>query len=214
MRAILSVANREGLLDLARQLQTLKVSIFSTGGTARYLQDEQISVQPVSALTRFPEILDGRVKTLHPAIFGGILARRDNPDHLSQLQEYGLAPIDIVVNNLYPFVETVAKSGTILQEALEQIDIGGVSLIRADAKNFKDVIVLVRPEDYMPVMEEWSRTGEVSQQTRLRLATVAFQYIAGYDAAIAGYLSQQDEGTERFPRELTLSLERMQHLRY
>jgi len=214
MQAILSVANREGLIELARELQTLKVSIFSTGGTARYLQDAQIDVQPVRALTGFPEILDGRVKTLHPAIFGGILARRENAEHMDQLQEHGLAPIDIVVNNLYPFVETVAKSGTTLDEALEQIDIGGVSLIRAAAKNFKDVLVLVRPEDYMPVMKEWSETGGVSLETRLRLATIAFQYIAAYDAAIAGYLSQQEKRPERFPKELTVSLERIQHLRY
>jgi phosphoribosylaminoimidazolecarboxamide formyltransferase/IMP cyclohydrolase len=214
MQAILSVANREGLIELARELQTLKVSIFSTGGTARYLQDAQIAVQPVSALTGFPEILDGRVKTLHPAIFGGILARRENAEHMDQLQEHGLAPIDIVVNNLYPFVETVARSGTTLDEALEQIDIGGVSLIRAAAKNFKDVLVLVRPEDYMPVMKEWHETGGVSLETRLRLATVAFQYVAAYDAAIAGYLSRQEKRPERFPQELTVSLERIQHLRY
>ncbi len=214
MQAIVSVANREGLIELARELQTLKVSIFSTGGTARYLQDAQIEVQPVSALTQFPEILDGRVKTLHPGVFGGILAQRDNANHMSQLQEHSLAPIDIVVNNLYPFVETIAKPGTTLDEALEQIDIGGVSLIRAAAKNFKDVLVLVRPEDYVPVMKEWSETGGVSLETRLRLATIAFQYIAGYDAAIADYLSRQGEQPERFPKELTVSLERIQHLRY
>lgn len=214
MQAIVSAANREGLIELARELQTLNVRIFSTGGTARHLQDAQIEAQPVSALTNFPEILDGRVKTLHPAIYGGILALRDNPNHLSQLQEHGLAPIDIVVNNLYPFAETIAKPETTLSEALEQIDIGGVSLIRAAAKNFKDVIVLVRPEDYVSVMKEWSETGEVSLETRLRLATVAFQYIAGYDSAIADYLSQQAKKPERFPAELTVTLERIQGLRY
>ena len=214
MQAIVSVANREGLIELARELQIRNVTIFSTGGTARHLRDAQIEVQPVSALTNFPEILDGRVKTLHPAIYGGILALRENATHLSQLREHGLTPIDIVVNNLYPFVETIVRPGTTLSEALEQIDIGGVSLIRAAAKNFKDVVVLVRPEDYMPVMQEWSETGEVSLETRLRLATVAFQYIAGYDAAIAGYLSQQAKKPERFPQELTVSLERIQSLRY
>lgn len=214
MRAILSVANRDGLIELARELQTLKVTIFSTGGTARYLQDAQIEVQPVSALTNFPEILDGRVKTLHPAIFGGILALRDNSSHLTQLKEHGLAPIDIVVNNLYPFVETIARPETTFNEALEQIDIGGVSLIRAAAKNFKDVVVLVRPEDYVPVMKEWSETGAVSLETRRHLATIAFQYIASYDAAIAAYLSQQGGERERFPQEMTLALERIQPLRY
>jgi len=214
MQAILSTANREGLIELARELQTLKVAIFSTGGTAKHLQDAQIEVQSVSTLTNFPEILDGRVKTLHPAIYGGILALRDNANHLSQLKEHGLAPIDIVVNNLYPFVETIAKPETTFDEALEQIDIGGVSLIRAAAKNFKNVVVLVRPEDYIPVMKEWSETGAVSYETRLRLATVAFQYIASYDAAIADYLSQQAPKPERFPEEMTVSLERVQNLRY
>jgi phosphoribosylaminoimidazolecarboxamide formyltransferase/IMP cyclohydrolase len=214
MRAILSVANRDGIIELARELQTLNVTIYSTGGTARHLQDAQIEVQPVSALTNFPEILDGRVKTLHPAIFGGILALREKSEHLRQLQERGLAPIDIVVNNLYPFVETIAKPETTFSEALEQIDIGGVSLIRAAAKNFKDVIVLVRPEDYAPVMKEWSETGQVSLATRQRLAVTAFQYIASYDAAIADYLRQQSEKPERFPQELTVPLERIQSLRY
>lgn len=214
MQAILSVANREGLIELARALEAQKVTMFSTGGTARYLQDAQIAVQPVSALTGFPEILDGRVKTLHPALFAGILAQRDRARHLQQLQEHGLAPLDIVVNNLYPFVATVARPGIALDEALEQIDIGGVSLIRAAAKNFHDVIVLVRPEDYLPVMHEWKETKEVCLATRLRLATIAFQYIAAYDAAIADYLSQQGEQPERFPHELTVSLERIQHLRY
>ena len=214
MQAIISTANREGLIELARELQTLKVTIFSTGGTARYLQDAQIEVRAVSDLTNFPEILDGRVKTLHPAIYGGILALRENPAHLKQLKEHGLAPIEIVVNNLYPFAETIARSGTTLNEALEQIDIGGVSLIRAAAKNFKDVVILVRPEDYAPVMREWSETGKVSYETRLRLATTAFQYVASYDAAIAAYLGQQAHIPERFPQEMTVSLERIRSLRY
>ena len=214
MQAILSVANREGLIELARELQTLNIAMFSTGGTARHLQDAQIEVQPVSALTNFPEILDGRVKTLHPAIFGGILALRENSGHLAQLREHGLAPIDIVVNNLYPFIETIARPETTFSEALEQIDIGGVSLIRAAAKNYKDVVVLVRPEDYVPVMKEWSESGGVSQETRLRLASIAFQYIASYDAAIAEYLSQQVAKPEPFPELMTVSLERIQSLRY
>jgi len=214
MQAIVSVANREGLIELANALRAHTVQLFSTGGTARYLQDAQIEVQPVSALTGFPEILDGRVKTLHPAIFAGILAERDRPQHLSQLQEHHLSPLDIVVNNLYPFADTVARPGATREEALEQIDIGGVSLVRAAAKNFKDVLILVRPEDYAAVMQEWNETGEVCWQTRLRLATIAFQYVAAYDAAIADYLARQAEQPERFPQELTLSLQRIQHLRY
>ena len=217
MQAILSTANYAGIVELARELEKHGVKIFATGGTQKTLKEGGVQAEAVSALTGFPEILDGRVKTLHPAIFGGILALRDNPSHLKQLQEHHLAPIDVVVNNLYPFVETVAKAGTTFNEALEQIDIGGVSLIRAAAKNFKDVIVLVNPGDYAPVMQEWSETGSVSLKTRQRLATVAFQYIASYDAAIAAYLSQQSgqpEQTERFPAHLSVSLERIQSLRY
>ncbi|HET8841954.1 MAG TPA: bifunctional phosphoribosylaminoimidazolecarboxamide formyltransferase/IMP cyclohydrolase, partial [Ktedonobacteraceae bacterium] len=214
MQAILSTANYEGIVELARALQKHQVTIFATGGTQKTLREGGIQAESVSTLTGFPEILDGRVKTLHPAIFGGILALRDNPGHLNQLQEHSLKTIDVVVNNLYPFVETVARSETTLSEALEQIDIGGVSLIRAAAKNFKDVLVLVRPEDYQPVMREWNETGQVSLETRQRLATIAFQYIASYDAAIANYLSQQVEAPERFPQQMTVSLERIQPLRY
>jgi phosphoribosylaminoimidazolecarboxamide formyltransferase/IMP cyclohydrolase len=217
MQAILSTANYEGIVELARELQTHSVKIFATGGTRKTLQEGGVLADPVSALTGFPEILDGRVKTLHPAIFGGILALRDNASHMEQLQEHGLKPIDVVVNNLYPFVETVARPGTTFSEALEQIDIGGVSLIRAAAKNFKDVVILVNPTDYAPVMQEWSETGNVSLATRRRLASTAFQYIADYDAAIAAYLSQQSEQPEqqeRFPEEMHIDLERIQSLRY
>lgn len=214
MQAILSVANYEGIVELAQKLQTHNVKIFATGGTQKTLQAGGVSAESVSTLTGFPEILDGRVKTLHPVIFGGILALRDDPAHLKQLEEHNLRTIDIVVNNLYPFVETVARAETTLSEALENIDIGGVSLIRAAAKNFKDVLVLVRPIDYQPVMQEWEETGEVSLATRLRLATTAFQYIASYDAAIAEYLSKQAETPEPFPQQMTVSLERIQSLRY
>lgn len=214
MRAIISTANRVGIVELARELRMQNVSIFSTGGTRKALQEGGIDAGAVSDLTSFPEILDGRVKTLHPAVFGGILARRDNPQHLSQLQEHGLAPIDIVVNNLYPFIETIAKTDTTFDEAIEQIDIGGVSLIRAAAKNFRDVIVLVRPEDYVLVMQEWRETGVVSLATRQQLATIAFQYTASYDSAIADYLRRQAEKPEQFPEEMTVSLSRIQTLRY
>jgi len=214
MQAIVSVANRAGIIELARELQTLHVTIYSTGGTAKHLQDAEIAVEPINNLTNFPEILDGRVKTLHPAVFGGILARRDESNHLRQLQEHGLAPIDLVVTNLYPFIETIAKPETTFDEALEQIDIGGVSLIRAAAKNFRDVIVLVRPQDYLSVMKEWAEQGQVSLETRQHLAVTAFDYIASYDSAIATYLRQQTPGCERFPEKLTVSLERIQSLRY
>jgi phosphoribosylaminoimidazolecarboxamide formyltransferase/IMP cyclohydrolase len=214
MQAILSTANSDGIVELARELATHNVTLFATGETQKTLRQDGIMVEAVSALTGFPEILEGRVRTLHPAIFGGILALRENTDHLNQLQEHGLAPIDMVVNNLYPFVETVSRSVSRFGEALEQIDIGGVSLIRAAAKNFKDVIVLVRPQDYRLVMREWSETGSVSLGTRRRLAVIAFQYIASYDAAIADFLARQGEKPDRFPEMLTVSLERIQNLRY
>ncbi len=154
MRAIISVAKREGLNELAQELQAHRIDIFATGGTASTIQAAGIPAQSVSELTGFPEILDGRVKTLHPAIYGGILARRDNAEHLNELQAHEITPIDIVVVNLYPFAQTITRPEVTLDEAQEQIDIGGVSLIRAAAKNFQHVVVLVRPEDYAPVMQE------------------------------------------------------------
>src|SRR3989442_14084406 len=181
MRAIISVANREGLTELGRELQGYDVELFATGGTSAALKTAGIDAAPVSSLTQFPEILDGRVKTLHPAIFGGILARRNMPEHLNELQTHAMAPIDLVAVNLYPFAETIARPASTLPEALEQIDIGGVSLIRAAAKNYQDVIVLVRPQDYAPVLEEWHDLGEVSLETRRRLAGIAFQHTALYD---------------------------------
>ncbi len=212
MRAIISVANREGLGELARGLQEHQIDIFATGGTARVLDAEGIPASPVSDLTGFAQILDGRVKTLHPAIFGGILARRDEPAHLAELEEHQITPIDMVVVNLYPFAETIARPDVTLIEAQEQIDIGGVSLIRAAAKNFQDVIVLVRPEDYAPVMQEWYMLGQVSFETRRHLAAIAFQHTASYDTAIAEYLREQTDA--RFPEDLTLPLHLEQALRY
>lgn len=212
MRAIISVANRDGLTELARELQGYNVALFSTSGTQTALQAEGISAQSVSALTNFPEILNGRVKTLHPAILGGVLARRDLPEHEEELRTHDITPIDIVVVNLYPFAETVARQNATLTEALEQIDIGGVTLVRAAAKNFQDVIVLVRPQDYVPVMQEWQEQGEVSIETRRRLAAIAFQHTASYDTAIAEYLRMSTG--DYFPEQLTLPLERIQALRY
>ncbi len=214
MRAIISAANREGLAELARGLQSHNVTIFSTSGTANALKAAGIEAKPISTLTKFPEILDGRVKTLHPAIFGGILARRDVATHMQELQDHHITPIDIVVVNLYPFAETIAQPDTTVSEALEQIDIGGVSLIRAAAKNFQDVVVLVRPQDYVDVMQEWREQGEVSFDTRRRLAATAFQHTASYDTTIAEYLRAQTSEPEYFPENLTLALERIQTLRY
>lgn len=214
MRAIISTAKRDGLTELARELQAHDVTIFSTSGTASVLKAEGIEVESVSALSGFPEILDGRVKTLHPAVFAGILARRDSTAHMQDLQDQGIVPIEIVVVNLYPFVDTIARKNTTLNEAIEQIDVGGVALIRAAAKNFQDVIILVRPQDYAPVMQEWRKKGEVSFNTRRHLAEIAFQHTASYDTAIAEYLRQQAPEPEYFPENLTLALERIQPLRY
>ena len=212
MRAIISAANRDGLPELARDQQKHGIHIFSTSGTLDYLKTEGIHAESVSTLTQFPEILSGRVKTLHPAILGGILARRDLPEHVDELQTHAIVPIDVVVVNLYPFAETIAQPDTTLSEAQEQIDIGGVTLIRAAAKNFQDVIVLVRPQDYATVMQEWDELGEVSLETRRRLAAIAFQHTANYDTSIAEYLRLPS--VDSFPDELTLPLKRIQILRY
>jgi phosphoribosylaminoimidazolecarboxamide formyltransferase/IMP cyclohydrolase len=214
MRAIISVGNRTGLAELGRALEARNVAIYSTSGTAYALREAGVTAGPISAMTGFPEILDGRVKTLHPAVFGGILARRDSERHLQELKEHSLELIDIVVVNLYPFMETIARQDTTLDEALEQIDIGGVSLIRAAAKNFEHVLVLVRPQDYAPVLQEWQESGQVSFDTRRRLAAIAFQHVAGYDTAIASYLRAQSAQPDIFPEDLTLSLQRVQSLRY
>ncbi|MBV9688774.1 MAG: bifunctional phosphoribosylaminoimidazolecarboxamide formyltransferase/IMP cyclohydrolase [Ktedonobacteraceae bacterium] len=212
MRAIVSVANREGLAELARELRNHDITVFSTSGTLQALQAAAIEARPVSELTNFPEILGGRVKTLHPSILGGVLARRDLPEHQEELKAYNIAPIDVVVVNLYPFAETAARQHATLTEALEQIDIGGVTLVRAAAKNYQDVVVLVRPQDYGPTMQEWSEQGEVSVETRRRLAAIAFQHTACYDTAIAEYL--HSPAGEHFPEDLTLALERVKTLRY
>ncbi len=214
MRALISVDNRDGLLELAQELRSHDVTIFATGGTLKALQAGGIEAQSVSALTNFPEILDGRVKTLHPAILGGILARRDLSSHQEELQTHGMAPIDIVVSNLYPFAKTVAQPDVTLMDALEKIDIGGVTLTRAAAKNFQSVLILTRPEDYASVMHEWREQGEVSFETRRRLAAIALQQTASYDTTIAEYLRSVASENETFPQTVTLPLERVQPLRY
>src|SRR5512136_3489093 len=176
MRAILSVSDKAGLVDFAKGLAKLNIEIFSTGGTKDALKKAGVLVHSVSDITNFPEILDGRVKTLHPAVHGGILARRSIKAHMDQLAEKGMATIDLVVVNLYPFIQTIAKSGVTLEDALENIDIGGPTMIRAAAKNFPDVIVVVDPTDYIPVLEELSKS-KVSLELRRKLAQKAFQHV-------------------------------------
>lgn len=190
-RAIISVSDKSGVEDFARVLSDLDVEILSTGGTAKKLKEAGIDVKEVSDYTGFPEILDGRVKTLHPKIHGGLLARRDNPDHMEQLKKHNIEPIDMVVVNLYPFEKTISKPDVTFQEAIENIDIGGPTMIRAAAKNFESVVVIVDPADYEIVREEMVRLGgEVSYKTRVRLAQKVFAHTSKYDAAIADYLQK------------------------
>lgn len=209
MRAILSVSNKTELVDFVRQLQDLDIEIFSTGGTKKSLEVAGIKVHSVSELTGFPEILDGRVKTLHPAIHGGILAKRNLPQHLDELAQNQIQTIDMVVVNLYPFVQTVAKGDVSLDEALENIDIGGPTMIRAAAKNFPSVLVIVDPQDYDLVVEKL-RQGNIDLKERKRLAQKAFQHVAMYDTAIAQYL----RGEDSFPQEMTIAMKKLYDLRY
>ena len=214
-RAILSVSDKAGLSTFARGLAELGFELVSTGGTAKALRAEGLEVVDVSAITRFPELLDGRVKTLHPAVHGGILARRDVAEDLAAIAEHGIAPIDVVVVNLYPFRETVARPGVTREEAVEQIDIGGPSLLRAAAKNHRFVAVLVDPADYEPVLGEL-RAGAVPEKTRRRLMRKVFAHTAAYDLAIARHF-EAEEGpseSEALPASLSVAVELRQPLRY
>ncbi len=188
-RAIISVSDKTGIQELAAELQAMQVEILSTGGTARTLREKGIKVIDISAYTGIPEMLDGRVKTLHPKVHGGLLGIRDNPEHKEKMVAHGIKPIDMVVINLYPFEATIAKPGCSLAEAIENIDIGGPAMLRAGAKNYPYVTVLVDPVDYKPVLEEMKKNGGVvSGETNFRLAQKVFQLTARYDKAIADYL--------------------------
>jgi len=208
VRAIVSVSDKSGIADFARGLKELGIEIFSTGGTKKSLETAGVKIHSISELTGFPEILDGRVKTLHPAVHGGILARRDLPQHLSELTQNRIEPIDMVVVNLYPFVETVTKSKVSLNEALENIDIGGPSMLRSAAKNFPSVLVVVNPGDYNTILQKL-RQGNIDSEYRKRLAQKAFQHVALYDTAIAQYLNE-----EALPEEMTIALEKARNFRY
>ena len=210
MRAIISVSNKAGVIDFARGLSQLGFEIFSTGGTKKALADAKVPVKSISDITGFPEILDGRVKTLHPMVHGGILARRDLPSHMSELAKNKIEKIDLVAVNLYPFVQSVAKEGVSLDDALENIDIGGPTMIRAAAKNFPGVIVVVDPADYSLVLEKLKK-GNLDLAERKRLAQKAFQHVAVYDTAIAQYLRGEEE---LFPEEMTIAMKKRYGLRY
>ena len=221
-RALISVSRKDGLDALARGLQALNVEIISTGGTAKALKGEGVPVTDISEFTGFPEILNGRVKTLHPKVHGGLLAVRDNPNHQRQMKQNGIQPIDMVVVNLYPFEETAARPGTAFEEVIENIDIGGPSMIRSSAKNFRDVVVVVEPEDYGWVLKELEEgSGLISLQSRFKLAQKAFTHTASYDSAIAAHLSRLAEKDGEFlleescfPRKLFVCLEKINDLRY
>jgi phosphoribosylaminoimidazolecarboxamide formyltransferase / IMP cyclohydrolase len=220
-RAILSVTDKTGLVEFARKLSGLGVELISTGGTAKLLRDSGIVVKDISELTGFPEMLDGRVKTLHPKVHGGILHRRENPSHRTAVAEHGILPIDMVVVNLYAFEKTAAKPNVHFDELIENIDIGGPSMIRSAAKNFQDVAVVTSPSDYDQIAEELVRSGELSSATRWRLAQKAFATTAAYDSAIAstlegvsanGRFEFHEEGG--FPQTLRLSFNKVIDLRY
>jgi len=209
-RALLSVSDKRGIVDFARQLVDLKWEIVSTGGTAEALRREGIPVVLVEQVTGFPEMMDGRVKTLHPKVHGALLARRDNAGDLAAMKQYDITPIDLVAVNLYPFRETVAKPQTTFAQAIEQIDIGGPSMLRSAAKNHASVIVVVDPADY-PTIITRLKSGGVAPNERQALATKVFAHTAAYDAAILGYLSRSQEA---LPETLSLVLQRQQPLRY
>lgn len=212
MRALLSVSDKTGIVEFARELENLGVTIISTGGTHKKLEESGIAVTGISDVTGFPECLDGRVKTLHPAVHGGILAMRDKPEHMKQLADLGIETIDIVAINLYPFKETILKPGVTLEDAIENIDIGGPTMLRSAAKNHKDVVVICDPADYETVIDELKKNKTVSYDTKYRLALKVFQHTAAYDAMISDYLRKQI-GAE-LPDNLTMTFEKVQELRY
>jgi phosphoribosylaminoimidazolecarboxamide formyltransferase / IMP cyclohydrolase len=218
--ALLSVSDKQGIVPFAQALHALGVKLISTGGTAKLLADNGLPVTEVSSLTQFPEMLDGRVKTLHPTVHGGLLARRDSKEHMDTIAAHGIAPIDMLVINLYPFNQTVAKDDCSFDEAVENIDIGGPAMLRAAAKNHQDVTVLISPDDYEPILSEMkAHQNAVSYATNLRLAKKVFAHTAQYDGAIANYLSSLGgdlDHTSRslYPENLHLAFTKVQEMRY
>ncbi|PKO84967.1 MAG: bifunctional phosphoribosylaminoimidazolecarboxamide formyltransferase/inosine monophosphate cyclohydrolase [Betaproteobacteria bacterium HGW-Betaproteobacteria-11] len=219
-QALLSVSDKTGILEFAQGLARLGIRLLSTGGTAKLLREAGLAVTDVAEYTGFPEMLDGRVKTLHPKVHGGLLGRRDLADHLATMQAHGIAPIDLLVVNLYPFRETVARPGVTLDEAIENIDIGGPAMVRAAAKNCGGeaggVAVLTDPADYAPVLAELEQAGRVGHSTRFALAKKAFVHTARYDSAIANWLTSLDTNGHPglFPERLQLAFDRVETLRY
>ena len=216
MNALLSVSDKTGIVELAQALHALGVRLISTGGTAKLLADAGLPVTEVAEVTGFPEMLDGRVKTLHPKVHGGLLARRDLPEHMAALHRHAISTIDLLVVNLYPFEQTVAKPGCTLEDAIENIDIGGPAMVRSGAKNWKDVAVLTDASQYQPVVDELKASGAVSKETKFKLAVAAFNRIADYDGAISDYLSslQPDGSRGLFSGQANGRFVKLQDLRY
>ena len=219
-QALLSVSDKTGIIEFARELSARGIKLLSTGGTAKLLAENGLAVTEVADYTGFPEMLDGRVKTLHPKIHGGILARRDFPEHIAALEKHGIPTIDMVVVNLYPFQQTVAKEECSLEDAIENIDIGGPTMLRSSAKNHKDVVVIVDPSDYQVVLDEMTANqNEVSYNTKFALAKKVFAHTAQYDGAITNYLTSLGEDKahstrSQFPQTLNLHFEKVQEMRY
>ncbi len=219
-QALLSVSDKTGIVDFARDLNALGVALLSTGGTAKLLADAGLPVTEVADYTGFPEMLDGRVKTLHPKVHGGILARRDLPEHMAALAEHQIPTIDLLVVNLYPFQQTVAKDDCTLPDAIENIDIGGPTMLRSAAKNHRDVTVIVDPADYAVVLDEMrANANSVGYDTNFRLATKVFAHTAQYDGAITNYLTslgadKSHQARSAYPQTLNLAFEKVQEMRY
>lgn len=213
MRALISVSDKTGIVEVARELRSLGVELISTGGTYKKLQEEGIEAMEISDLTGFPECLDGRVKTLHPMVHAGLLAMRNNEQHMKQIKELGVKPIDLVFVNLYPFKETMMKENVTREESIENIDIGGPTMLRAAAKNYQDVAVVIDPKDYEIVLRELKEQKEVSLDTKFYLMQKVFMHTANYDAMIAQYL-KKERNDESFPETLTMTFEKVQDMRY
>jgi len=216
LTALLSVSDKTGILEFAKELHALGTRLLSTGGTAKLLAEAGLPVTEVAEHTGFPEMMDGRVKTLHPKIHGGLLARSDTPEHVAAMQQHGITRIDILAVNLYPFEATVAKPGCTLEDAIENIDIGGPAMVRSAAKNWKDVTVLTDAAQYATVLEELKANGRTSDKTRFAASVAAFNRIAQYDAAISNYLSslQEDGSKAEYPAQMNSTFVKVQDLRY
>ena len=219
MNALLSVSDKTGIVEFAQALHALGIKLLSTGGTAKLLADKGLPVTEVAEVTRFPEMLDGRVKTLHPKVHGGLLALRENTEHMETTRKHGIGLIDMVVVNLYPFEKTVAKPGVKLEEAIENIDIGGPSMLRSAAKNHKSVCVVCDPGDYGRVIEEMEKnSGSISEPLLVELGVKVFEKTSKYDAAIYNFLANHESRTTNdenmFPMNLNLSFTKLQELRY